>query len=683
MDGVIPARNGKSAFRYTWDEDGAVKNIEPLEKVRARTEGLSSHSRHTPKDSSSRVNWPFHYRATSEVPSTAATSHFSHFRRATAQSKSWFKEAGDSASILSRSLVPDYVVHYLRGETPESLARKKEEAQWGERNVVLTPQRERLMSQQAFFEDPFGSRAYLALGESENETPQRGARRLLSGWRGGVAFNTLSAFLILLVAVVCLVVIITESQTSNGASTLYSGSCTTAYNLNIGLHVLINALSIVLLVGGNYVFQVLSSPTRDELTAAHDKKQWLDIGIPSLRNLRHISTTRTALATVVLLATVAIQVIYNAVVFTSQASSSPTCSVIISSPLLGVVAFLNLAAFGSIAILLSRSNFEPLATLGDAIRTFLSRPDPTTTGTSLLSKQDVRDGRWGYGEAKYFAPGVHLWLFSPSLARWSLMIFSWVALAVPTALALGLAIYADPASMSTQFGTATPDTSYLFPSPISRLQMALLTSLPQFLLAILYLVTNSHLSTYYLSHELTLFALGPRGLRVSSDPAGAQTTSLYLTLPRPISWVLLVLFIGMGFVLSQAVFPATATLSASISTSTYDMNQAISVGLSTQALLILLALLFALMLMVVGLGLRQSPAAALVNGQEKGNPLALKGGSCSAALSAKCHTAAGEVEPWRQELTWGVVADGIGMQQGRCGFSALSVGAVDVGRAYA
>ncbi|KAK9415401.1 putative DUF6536 domain-containing protein [Seiridium unicorne] len=802
MDGVIPARNGKSAFRYTWDEDGVVRNIEPLEKVRARTEGLSSHSRHTPKDSRSKVNWPFHYRATSEVPSTPATSHLSHFRRATAQTKSWFKEAGDSASILSRSLVPDYVIHYMRGETPESLAMKRERMNWGERDVVLTPGRERFMSQQAFFEDPFSSQTHLASGEFEQDSRKHGFRRLLTGWRGGVAFNSFSSLIILLAAVVCFAVVASKSQVVGGEYTLFSGSCSTASNINVGLHALINTLSIILLVGGNYVFQVLSSPTRNELTAAHDKKRWLDIGVPSLRNLPHISGFRASLATVILLVAVATQVIYNAVIFTSQTGvdydivfvtepflsgssfsndtesnvgglsradlldlqadavqsklvnlttescvqafggtyesqydalllvvetastttsvvqtarlstsikayseassqdelaldgslvqyclarigSPQTCGVTVSSSLLGVVALLHLATFCSIATVLSRTQFEPLATLGDAIRSFLRYPDSTTKSACLLSKKDVRGGRWGYSEAKYFAPSAHFWMFTPSLPRWTLMVFTWTALAVPTAVALGLVMPTDPQGVSTPFGISTPYTTFLLPSPATESQMALLVCLPQLLLAILYMVTNSHLTTYYVSHELTLFALGPRPLRVSSDPAGKQTTSLFITLPRPISWALLVLFVAMGFTLSQAVFPAVITLSPSISTSSSDQNQIIAVAFSTQALLVLLALLFILIVLVVSLGLRRAPAAALVNGQERGNPLVLKGGSCSAALSAKCHPAPGEVEPWKQDLTWGVVAEGVGMREGRCAFSALSVGAVDVGRTYA
>lgn len=363
----------------------------------------------------------------------------------------------------------------------------------------------------------------------------------------------------------------------------------------------------------------------------------------------------------------------------ARTGSSQTCSVTVSSYLLGLVALLNLAAFAAIAVVLCRTEFEPLATLGDAVRSFLRDPDTTTKQACLLSKTDVRRGQWGYSGAKCFVPGARLWLFTPSVPRWLLMTFSWTAIAAPTATALGLVMPTDPRGVTVSFGTATPYTTFLFPHPITKTQMALLACLPQLLLATLYLVTNSHLTTYYLSHEFTLYATGPRPLRVSASRAGAQTTSLYLTLPRPVSWLLLALFVTMGFVLSQAVFPAIIT----ISPSTTDQSQIIAIALSSHALLVLLALLFALIVMVIGLGLRRAPAAALVSGQEKGNPLALKGGSCSAVVSAKCHPATGELEPWRRELTWGVVSEGMGVKESRCAFSAMSVGAVDVGRPYA
>jgi uncharacterized membrane protein (DUF485 family) len=210
--------------------------------------------------------------------------------------------------MLSRSLVPDYVVNYIRGETPETLARKKEQRQWGERGIEITPQRDRFVSQVVEFDDPYGSQTHLAPTEYANEEHQRGFRRLFTGWRGGLTFNILLTILILLAAVICLILVASKSQILSGEATIFSGSCTMASSINTGLHVAINVLTIILLAGGNYFLQVVSSPMRHELAVAHNKKQWLDIGIPSLRNFRHISGFRATLACVVLLAAVATQV---------------------------------------------------------------------------------------------------------------------------------------------------------------------------------------------------------------------------------------------------------------------------------------------------------------------------------------------------------------------------------------
>lgn len=64
---------------------------------------------------------------------------------------------------------------------------------------------------------------------------------------------------------------------------------------NTALHVLINALSTMLLAGSNYTMQVLSSPTRQDVDVAHARGQWLDIGVLSPRNLRLIPRKRAAL----------------------------------------------------------------------------------------------------------------------------------------------------------------------------------------------------------------------------------------------------------------------------------------------------------------------------------------------------------------------------------------------------
>ncbi|OMP85474.1 hypothetical protein BK809_0004144 [Diplodia seriata] len=73
---------------------------------------------------------------------------------------------------------------------------------------------------------------------------------------------------------------------SNGH--VYEGSCDDVDEASIGIHLLINVLSTLLLGGSQYVMQCLCAPTRGEIDRAHRRGAWLDIGQPSMRNLRYI-----------------------------------------------------------------------------------------------------------------------------------------------------------------------------------------------------------------------------------------------------------------------------------------------------------------------------------------------------------------------------------------------------------
>ena len=61
--------------------------------------------------------------------------------------------------------------------------------------------------------------------------------------------------------------------------------CAEIKSLNTGAHVLINALSAVMLAGSNFCMQCLSAPTRKQVDRAHRSGRWLDIGVTSVRNL--------------------------------------------------------------------------------------------------------------------------------------------------------------------------------------------------------------------------------------------------------------------------------------------------------------------------------------------------------------------------------------------------------------
>lgn len=84
----------------------------------------------------------------------------------------------------------------------------------------------------------------------------------------------------------------TAFPSASGISTLYEGSCSRVSSWDTWLHLLINILSTLLLGASNYTMQCLSAPDRAEVDNVHARGKWLDIGVPSVRNLRWIDKKR-------------------------------------------------------------------------------------------------------------------------------------------------------------------------------------------------------------------------------------------------------------------------------------------------------------------------------------------------------------------------------------------------------
>lgn len=1055
MEVIIPPRDhGPSTFRYTWDENGDVQQIQrhghlsPFDPPHAETNtGFGPPNRvngsvdYTPSDRQKSVQWPFQHSSTpsgssaarirapgatyypgpggGSSPSTTLAStptvqrHQPHIvdindlsyfhlppRRATWQPTGLVRDDDSSVSDASsdlkatvdKDLIPDYVINYLRGETPESLARKKyrqthhaafagsEGARGGRSDGSPEPRPRAAGGRGAGAGAGPGHRHYYSSGDHDSSSssgtsstsrermlppmPEEGGggekggnggathgggwRRQLTGWRGGVLLICIVTSLVLVVGFVCLILAVSKTRMLGGESTVYAGSCANTARVEWGIRTVANIAAIVMLAGANYVFQVLTSPTRAEVSAAHDSRRWLDIGIPSIRNLRSIAASRVALACAVLLAALVGGVMYNSFLYTtteavasyegvfvtpafllgapfSNASetnrdglsrlqilslqdaaarpgqlvnltsarecldvfggpytvgfdafvavtdfssdanslvqtlgdghllsgyldpnsppdqlyldpfitglpttgpagdliippvsvsyclarptaSPPQCSVRLSSSFLGICILLNLVLVllaAAVLSLLSRTEFVPLATLGDALASFLADPDPTTRGTCLLTKHDVWAGRWGGGassaggsapsssynsaghfEPKFYVPPGHTqrWMHAPSIPRWLLAITTWLVPVALTSAALAVTLHSsDVTRHFSPFAQTTSPRAVLFtvpgkgrpgdedvPStlpddPILRTPttppapaLALLSALPHLLLAALYLVANSHLTVYAFADELSLFALGHhRVLRLSAAPSrsrkdghlhgGAANTSLYLTLPRPYSWVLVLLFAVLGTILRGCLVVVAVDNTGASATSTASTSPALLTGLafSTTGLLVLLLLLVLLAALVLGLGFRRIPPSRLLtDGQDlddttmhstarttagylnishldphhlhsarmrrrtySANPLFPAAGTCSAVLSARCHRVAGEwdVGAPGKALAWGVVGSGRGRRRdgvggaatglpqgwegdaniGHCTFTGRRAAPIDLARAYA
>ncbi|UPL01891.1 hypothetical protein LCI18_012825 [Fusarium solani-melongenae] len=138
----------------------------------------------------------------------------------------------------------------------------------------------------------------------------------IGGWRSGLAFATSVAGLVTLTNLVFLLVALPIiGISSNGEGYLYTGSCKTAKQFSIWIHLAINILATLLLGAGNYTQQVLTGPTRPELDRAHARQTWLDVGVSSIRNLGKISFKRVAAWVVLTISSLPIHLLYNSVVY--------------------------------------------------------------------------------------------------------------------------------------------------------------------------------------------------------------------------------------------------------------------------------------------------------------------------------------------------------------------------------
>ena len=147
---------------------------------------------------------------------------------------------------------------------------------------------------------------------------KRDRRRKLQGWRFGVAVSAWVAFLCLMLNLLFTVSASIKFRKSmvDGVGTAYEGSCDVVDTWATWVHILINALSSILLSASNYTMQCLSSPTRKEIDRAHSKGDWVDIGVASVRNIfGRISRRRTGLWYLLSLSSIPIHLLYNSAIF--------------------------------------------------------------------------------------------------------------------------------------------------------------------------------------------------------------------------------------------------------------------------------------------------------------------------------------------------------------------------------
>lgn len=113
-----------------------------------------------------------------------------------------------------------------------------------------------------------------------------------SGWRTGAYSAAGLALVSLGINVVAAVWLKRHPNASSNLVEVYKGDCGQVSRMDMWIHLLINIISTLLLGGSNYCMQCLCAPTRPEIDKAHGKGRFLDISVPSYRNLSSIAWPR-------------------------------------------------------------------------------------------------------------------------------------------------------------------------------------------------------------------------------------------------------------------------------------------------------------------------------------------------------------------------------------------------------
>ncbi|KAE8419468.1 hypothetical protein BDV36DRAFT_294303 [Aspergillus pseudocaelatus] len=675
--------------------------------------------------------------------------------------------------------------------------------------------------------------------ESESQFPVKVHRSFrtritewYSGWRFTLALASFASIIVLAFNLGFVIWAAAHHKVKENRGTLHDGNCEKVQHMSTGLHFAINILSTSLLGASNYCMQCLSAPTRKDIDRAHGKGRWLDIGVPSIRNLRQGSRKRAILWLCLVLSSLPLHLVYNSTIFaitsansywvftapegfvkqdmqniTSEngdttndalsrlraeaqngtlqrldisqcvnayatdfqttygslilvtndtdqpdqyqsvaqqttflpeenlrtSASDPykwicsaqaeakdhTCSQLLSDvkdqaskndwyvgryrvayclaerppqrckleyslPLAITVIVFNLVKAIIIGYTAASATKKPILTTGDAVVSFMLKPDEFTRGQCLLTRESVKTRRC--------RPSYKSSMFNSTPMRWHAAVsgrrylLGLVSYAVAIVICTGLLIF-GVLSMRDKSNTWTMGLGAINAQTLitgtrwvtSLISNVLVANTPQLLFSIIYFTFNAIFTAMTLAAEWSRYANHRKGLRVSGPPEVAQRSSYFLSLPYRFAVPALTFSALLHWLLSQSLF-VVGIESYTGNLQRDPARDFITCGYSPPAILSAILVGVVMVAWLVGFSFRRL---------ESGMPVA---GSCSLAIAAACHPTLsiqgdkyveeeGKLGAEQMRLQWGVTyvdADG----EGHCSFSSEKVGVPEDGKIY-
>ncbi|EXJ79752.1 hypothetical protein A1O3_08035 [Capronia epimyces CBS 606.96] len=162
---------------------------------------------------------------------------------------------------------------------------------------------------------------YDLFGDTDTDADLQKSERV-AGWHQGARLCFGGALCCLIIEVVLLVGFIIRDHKVTGHGVIFEGSCQKVKHLNVLLLVPLNVVGTFLISGSNYVMQCLNAPSRREVDKAHANGAYLNIGVPSITNVRYLGFKKTVIWGVLGLFTIPIHLLLNSAVFASLQSNN-------------------------------------------------------------------------------------------------------------------------------------------------------------------------------------------------------------------------------------------------------------------------------------------------------------------------------------------------------------------------
>ena len=107
----------------------------------------------------------------------------------------------------------------------------------------------------------------------------------LRDFQGLISLGITVSVFVFVINVVLLAVSTKLPTSATGGKLLFRGDCDFASSRSTIAHLAINILATLIISASNAAMQCLSAPSRADVDRAHSRGIWLDVGVPSLRNL--------------------------------------------------------------------------------------------------------------------------------------------------------------------------------------------------------------------------------------------------------------------------------------------------------------------------------------------------------------------------------------------------------------